>query len=260
MIYLRGASVPEGEGVKREGYPFTVPALHDLDRLEFTTPVTFFVGENGSGKSTLLEAMALKAKLPPATGMALKDDSTLQPVEPLAKAMRLSWLPRTKKGFFLRAEDFFNFARSLKNRGEEMQELADRFADDARVRGYMLAQKAAMDNRYGEDLHAMSHGESFLQFFQARFVPKGLYLIDEPEAALSPQRQLAFISLMKRIVEEEEAQLIVATHSPLLLAYPGARILQFGESGVQETAFDDLEHVNLMRSFLANPDRFVRDL
>ena len=91
-------------------------------------------------------------------------------------------------------------------------------------------------------------------------MPKGLYLIDEPEAALSPQRQLAFISLMKRIVEEEDAQLIVATHSPLLLAYPSARILQFNEDGVKETAFDDLEHVSLMRSFLANPDRFVRDL
>lgn len=259
MIYLRGVTLSRDElGSAR--YPLTVPALRDLDGIEFTTPVTLLVGENGSGKSTLLEAMALKAKLPPATGMPLDDDPTLRAVEPLAKAMGLSWLPRTKKGFFLRAEDFFNFARSLKNRGEEMQGLADRFADDARVRGYMLAQKAAMDHRYGEDLHAMSHGESFLQFFQARFVPKGLYLIDEPEAALSPQRQLAFISLMKRIVEEEEAQLIVATHSPLLLAYPGARILQFSEAGVKETAFNDLEHVSLMRSFLANPDRFVRDL
>ena len=258
MIYLRSAKISSEHGGEVQ-YPFTVSALHDLDRVEFTTPVTFFVGENGSGKSTLLEAMALKAKLPPATGVPLDKDPTLQPVEPLAKAMRLSWLPRTKKGFFLRAEDFFNFARSLKNRGEEMQGLADRFADDARVRGYMLAQKAAMDNRYGEDLHALSHGESFLQFFQARFVPKGLYLIDEPEAALSPQRQLAFISLMKRIVEEEAAQLIVATHSPLLLAYPGARILQFGEDGVRETAYDDLEHVTLTRSFLSNPERFLRE-
>ena len=93
-----------------------------------------------------------------------------------------------------------------------MEALADRFKDDATVLGYMLRQKAAMDNRYGEDLHAISHGESFLQFFQARFLPKCLYLIDEPEAALSPQRQLAFLSLMKRMVEEESAQLIIATH------------------------------------------------
>ena len=141
-----------------------------------------------------------------------------------------------------------------------MEALADRFKDDATVRGYMLRQKAAMDNRYGEDLHAISHGESFLQFFQARFLPKGLYLIDEPEAALSPQRQLAFLSLMKRMVEEESAQLIIATHSTLLLAFPGARIMQFDGTGIHETPYKDLEHVTLVRSFLANPDRFLRDL
>lgn len=259
MIYLRSASAPESES-RREAYPFTVPALRDLEKIEFTTPVTFLVGENGSGKSTLLEAIALKAKLPPATGMPMEQDPTLKAVEPLAKALRLAWLPRTKRGFFLRAEDFFNFARSLKSRGESMVALADRFRDDPDVRGKMLAQKAAMDDRYGEDLHAMSHGESFLQFFQARFVPKGLYLIDEPEAALSPQRQLAFLSLLKRIVEEEDAQLVVATHSPLLLAFPGARILHFSEEGMRETRFDELEHVTLMRSFLTNPERFTRDL
>ncbi len=258
MIFLHRAAISEG-AADRGKFPFTVPALSELQQVEFTTPVTFFVGENGSGKSTMMEAMALKAKLPPATGMPMEQDPTLKAVEPLVRKLRLSWLPRTKRGFFLRAEDFFNFARSLKTRGESMETLADRFKDDARVRGYMLAQKAAMDNRYGEDLHAMSHGESFLQFFQARFVPRGLYLIDEPEAALSPQRQLAFLSLMKELVGAD-AQLIVATHSPLLLAFPGARILQFDESGLHETAYEDLEHVTLMRSFLSNPDRYTRDL
>lgn len=258
MIYLRSASL--SESAQRGEYPFSVPALRDMERIEFTTPVTMLVGENGSGKSTFLEAVALKADLPPATGMPMKQDPTLKAVEPLAKALRLSWLTRTKKGFFLRAEDFFNFARSLKSRGESMEALADRFKDDPDVRGYMLGQKAAMDNRYGEDLHAMSHGESFLQFFQTRFVPKGLYLIDEPEAALSPQRQLAFLSLLKRMVEEKDAQLIVATHSPLLLAFPGARILQFDQAGVRETAYEELEHVTLVRSFLADPERFLREL
>lgn len=257
MIFLRRATL--ADQAERGRYPFSVPALRQLEPIAFTTPVTFFVGENGSGKSTLLEALALKAKLPPATGMALDQDPTLAAVQPLAQALRLGWQPRTRNGFFLRAEDFFNFARSLKTRGEEMQGLADRFGDDDRVRGYMLAQKRALKARYGEDLHALSHGESFLQFFQARFVPRGLYLIDEPEAALSPQRQLAFISLLKRTVAAG-AQLIIATHSPLLLALPGARLLQFDENGVRETAFDELEHVTLMRSFLANPERFVREL
>ncbi|MCF7687826.1 MAG: AAA family ATPase [Cephaloticoccus sp.] len=258
MIYLRSATVMENT-LQTGRYPFTVPALRDLDQIEFAMPVTFFVGENGSGKSTLLEALALKAKLPLATGMPLAKDPTLEAVEPLAKALRLSWLPRTKQGFFLRAEDFFNFAREMKRLGESMAGLADRFDDDPTVRGYMLGQKNAVVTRYGEDLHALSHGESFLKFFQARFVPGGLYLIDEPEAALSPQRQLAFLSLMKQMVEAG-AQMIVATHSPVLLAFPGACILQFDANGVRATAYEELEHVTLVRSFLANPERFVRDL
>jgi len=184
----------------------------------------------------------------------------MEAVEPMAQAMTLGRMPRTKFGFFLRAEDFFNFAREINRKSESMDQMAARFDDDPRVRGYMLAQKHALQERYGEDLHAMSHGESFLKFFQARFSPGGLHLIDEPEAALSPQRQLAFLSLVKRMVEEQDAQLIIATHSPLLLAYPGARILQFGEDGVREVAYDDLEHVTLTRSFLANPERFVREL
>ncbi len=240
-------------------YPFSVPALRGLERIEFTAPVTFFVGENGSGKSTLLEALALKARLPPATGTPLEHDPTLAAVQPLAQALRLGWKPRTKFGFFLRAEDFFNFAREMKRRGETMDEMAERFGDDPRVRGYMLGQKHALEARYGEDLHALSHGESFLKFFMARLAPGGLHLIDEPEAALSPQRQLAFLSLMKQMVAAD-AQMIVATHSPILLAFPGAQILRFDETGVREVAYDDLESVTLLRSFLSDPARFVRDL
>lgn len=257
MIFLRRATL--ADQADRGRFPFSVPALRDLAQIAFTTPVTFFVGENGSGKSTLLEALALKAKLPPATGVALEQDPTLAAVAPLAQALRLGWQPRTHQGFFLRAEDFFNFAREMKRRSETMSQMAERFKDDPLAHGSMLGQKRAMESRYGGDLHALSHGESFLQFFQARFVPKGLYLIDEPEAALSPQRQLAFISLLKRTVAAG-AQLIIATHSPLLLALPGARILRFDDTGVHEAAFDDLEHVTLMRGFLADPERFVRDL
>ncbi|AHF89353.1 ATPase [Opitutaceae bacterium TAV5] len=264
MIYLRHISFSPRSGPgpepDLEAYPFTVPSLGGFDEMEITTPVTFFVGENGSGKSTLLEAVALAARLPPATGAPLEHDETLDPVRPLARALRLGWRPRTHYGFFLRAEDFFNFARETRRRAESMDEMAERFKDDPRVRGYMFAQKQALTSRYGEDLHAMSHGESFLKFFQTRCVPGGLYLIDEPEAALSPQRQLAFLSLMKALVEEGAAQFIVATHSPLLLAYPGARLLCFDDGRLAETAYDDLPHVQLTRNFLANPERFLRGL
>ncbi len=249
----------EGQG-DAGSYPFSVPALASFSALDFTTPVTFFVGENGSGKSTLLEAIALKARLPPATGGPLEHDETLDPVRPLALALRLAWRPRTRFGFFLRAEDFFNFASGMRRRAESMDEMAERFGDDPRVRGYMFAQKQAITSRYGEDLHAVSHGEGFLKFFHSRCVPGGLYLIDEPEAALSPQRQLAFLSLVKTLVEEGDAQFIVATHSPLLLAYPGARILGFDEGAIVETAYADLPHVTLTKSFLENPERYLRQL
>ena len=258
MTFLRRLEVMVGPD--RDKYPFSVPALRELDVLAFTSAVTFFVGENGSGKSTLLEAIALGAKLPPATGKPLEHDETLASVKPLADALRLGWRPRTKYGFFLRAEDFFNFARDLRRRGETMDAMAERFADDPRVSGYMFAQKQALTSRYGEDLHALSHGESFLTFFKSRCVPGGLYLIDEPEAALSPQRQLAFLSLMKELVEHGSAQFIIATHSPLLLAYPGARILTFDDGAVRETADDDLPHVTLTRHFLAEPERYLRRL
>ena len=258
MIFLKRIAL-EGE-VDAGSYPFSVAALSSFSGLDFTTPVTFFVGENGSGKSTLLEAIALRAKLPPATGTPLEYDETLGPVSPLALALRLGWQPRTRYGFFLRAEDFFNFASGMRRRAESMDEMAERFDDDPRVRAYMFAQKQAITSRYGEDLHAVSHGEGFLKFFQSRCVPGGLYLIDEPEAALSPQRQLAFLSLVKTLVEEGEAQFIIATHSPLLLAYPGARILSFDDGTLLEAAYEELPHVTLTKNFLDNPGRYLRQL
>ena len=258
MIYLRRIAL-EGD-VEPEKYPFSVPALSGFTELRLTSPVTFFVGENGSGKSTLLEAIAMGARLPPATGAPLEHDATLEPIRPLVRALRLGWQPRTRYGFFLRAEDFFNFASQMRRRAESMDEMAERFADDPRVRAYMFGQKQAITSRYGEDLHAMSHGEGFLKFFQSRCVPGGLYLIDEPEAALSPQRQLAFLSLMKDLVGNGDAQFIIATHSPILLAYPGARIVSFDDGAMVEVAYGDLPHVTLTKSFLADPERFVREL
>lgn len=257
-MFLRQISRTSQE--EREGFPFAIPALRSIETLRFEQPVTLFVGENGSGKSTLLEAIALGAKLPPATGAPLEHDETLEAIQPFVRGLRLGWRPRTRYGFFLRAEDFFNFARETKRRTETMDEMAERFKDDPRVRGYMLAQKHALTSRYGEDLHALSHGESFLKFFESRFVPGGLYLIDEPEAALSPQRQLAFLSLMKQLVEEGNSQFIVATHSPLLLAYPDATLFSFDETGLSESTYDELPHVELTKSFLENPDRYLRQL
>ncbi|MBP6824238.1 MAG: AAA family ATPase, partial [Acidobacteria bacterium] len=167
--------------------------------------------------------------------------------------------------FFLRAEDFFSFAKRLQTMQAELQEMADEFENEytgyalGLAKGAALGQRQALIERYGENLDANSHGESFLKLFQARFVPNGLYLLDEPEAPLSPQRQLALLSMMKEMVGEG-AQFIIATHSPILMAYPEAQIFSFDSHPVAETAYDEVEHVSLTRQFLNNPNSFLRYL
>lgn len=253
----------------RAQFPFTVPTIAALGTLDLDAPVTCFVGENGSGKSTLLEAIAIAASLPSAgaTGRA-QDDPTLTEQLWLSRALTLSWRSRSNRGFFLRAEDFFGFQNLLKRERAEFvetlarmeEEYADRSAHaKALAMGPVRASLQDMENRYGADPDARSHGEAFLNFFQQRLVPRGLYLMDEPEAALSPQRQLALLAMMFDLVAEG-AQFIIATHSPLLLAFPGARIHSFDETPITEVAWDQTEHVRLTRDFLADPERYLRNL
>jgi len=266
MIHLRSLTLIAGN--HGTGFPFTVPTISTLTDLEFEAPVTFFVGENGSGKSTLLEAIAIATKLPAVASTSPRDDDTLAPQRQLATALRLAWTRRTHKGFFLRAEDFFGFARSLSRSRDEMRqrlaELEVEYRDrSAHARGLAqgpaLASLAEMEKRYGEDLDANSHGQAFFQLFRSRFVPGGLYLLDEPETPLSPLSQLALLAMLKDMVEQD-AQFIIATHSPILLALPGARILDFDAKPVRWAAYEDLEHVRLTREFLADPERFLRRL
>lgn len=249
-------------------FPFTVPAIRTLGLLSLDTPVTYFVGENGSGKSTLLEAIAIAARLPTVGSSQPDHDRTLVAQRALADALTLSWRKRTHRGFFLRAEDFFGFAKSLaEQRGEmlrRMIELEDEYRDRspfarALAEGPIRTSLAEMEARYGVDLDANSHGESFLRLFRSRFVPDGLYLLDEPEAALSPRSQLALLAMIGDMVASG-SQLIVATHSPLLLAYPEARIYSFDRTPIAHETFDALEHVRITRDFLREPDRFLRHL
>jgi predicted ATPase len=188
-------------------------------------------------------------------------------VLPLARALKFAWLRRTHRGFFFRAEDFFRFARHVHEMRKELEEMKEEYAERYKDRpqaysltvGAMAGQAAAMDKRYDGDLHERSHGESFLKFFQSRFVPDGLYLMDEPEAALSPQRQLALLSLMHEMVGQG-GQFIIATHAPILMAYPGAALFDLDTPPLQQVDYDDLEHVSLTRAFLNDPKRFLRHL
>jgi len=249
-------------------FPFSVPVVRTLQSLELPTAVTFFVGENGSGKSTLLEGIAAAVGLPTVGSDAVRDDATLAAQRALADRLRLSWSRRTHKGFFLRAEDFFGFTKYLAQlRADLQRRLAEIEVEyegrSAYARGLAAGPSAGsladLERRYGVDLDANSHGESFLRLFRSRFVPGGLYLLDEPEAPLSPQSQLGLIAMLKEMVAED-AQFIIATHSPILLAFPGATIYTFDEQPPRRVEYKQLEHVRLTRDFLNDPEAFLRHL
>jgi len=266
-IHLRSVHRRGGE----EGvFPFTVPAIRTLDQLALDTPVTFFVGENGSGKSTLLEGIAAAARLPAIGSADLQRDETLTAQRRLGKALRLTWTKRATRGFFLRAEDFFGFTKRLAQQRVEFQQQASDIEKEYRTQGRSpyamgLAQLPArssladMERRYGVDLDANSHGQSFLKLFQSRFVPGGLHLLDEPEAPLSPQSQLALLAMIGEMVGHH-AQFIVATHSPMLLAFPGARIYNFDATPIQAVAYEELDHVRITRDFLSAPERYLNQI
>lgn len=216
-------------------YPFSIPAVKNLDRLVLHPRVTFFVGENGSGKSTLVEAIAVAAGLNAEGGTrnfhfaTRKSESELHAALQLVRGVRR---PRTE--FFLRAESFFNVATQV----EEL-----------------------MVSGYGDtSLHEQSHGESFLALVQNRFTAQGLYILDEPEAALSPQRQLALLQLMHELIKGK-SQFLIATHSPIVLAYPDATIYSLdGENGLTAVSYEDTEHYALTRDFLNDRERYLRRL
>jgi len=269
VIHLQSVSLGTIEPSLAEKFPFNVPVIQSLPTIEFAAPVTFLVGENGSGKSTFLEAVAGAAGSIAVGSDDIEADKTLNSVKSLAKKLKLVWTKRTRKGFFLRAEDYFGYAKRLARIREGLEadlqdieiEYKDR-SDYAKGLAMMPFNRELHDlnTRYSGDLDERSHGESFFTFFRARFVPDGLYLLDEPEAPLSPLRQLAFISMLKQMVEQQNAQFIIATHSPILMAFPGAVILNFDQRPVAPVNYDDLEHVTLTRDFLNNPEQFLRQL
>ena len=253
---------------ERGRFPFTIPALRGLGEVRFQTPVTFFAGENGSGKSTLLEALAIVTGLPAVGRADASADRSLASQRELAGTLKVVWSRRARRGFFLRAEDFFGFVQRLQAMRAEMEARIEEVEREYRGRselartlakGPAAASLGAMEAMYGRDLDANSHGESFLRLFRSRFVPNGVYLLDEPEAALSAQSQLGFIAMMSEMVGQG-AQFIIATHSPVLMAVPGATIYSFDESPLREVAYNALEGVRLLREFLEAPERYLRHL
>ena len=269
MKLLREVKIDRAAIGEPDEYPFHVPALRSLESLTFDSPVTFLVGENGSGKSTFVEALAWASERVAAGSESVALDATLDHVRPLGEVMRLVWARRTGRGFFLRAEDFFGFVNRTKAELVELEaEVARVRADSIGVPEVEVARRCApftrsiaeLRSRYGADPDARSHGEQFLNFFQQRLAPGGFYLLDEPEAPLSPMRQLSLLAILGDAVREGGSQFVICTHSPILMAAPGATILSFDVNPIAPVAYEETEHVSLTRDFLNRPDAFLRHL
>jgi predicted ATPase len=223
-----------------EAYPFCLPFLRDGLDLSFDHAITIIVGENGTGKSTLLEGIAVLAGYDEAGGgkgyMPVDHSRALEKMGgALSKALRASWLPKITNGWFFRAESFFTIARYL--------------------------DEAAREPLSGPppDYLSHSHGEGFLRFFQERCQRQGIFIFDEPESALSPSRQIEFLRLLRKMERSTICQVIMATHSPLLMAYPGAWLLRLTPGGLAPVKLQDTEHYRTMRSFCSDPNAFIAD-
>lgn len=226
-------------------YPLSIPFIKHLDELAFSSRVTFFVGENGSGKSTLLEAIAHEAGFSPEGGSKnMHVATTSQSASALAQHLTLSWRKKPTNGYFFRAESFFNVASYLDTMAREGGQ-----GEDVTYRPYG-----------GTSLHAQSHGESFLSFFSNRLGSGGFFIFDEPEAALSPQRQLSLLTILHDLCTHTDSQFLIATHSPLLLAYPGAMIYSCDGDRLKTIAYKETDHYRLTKRFLDNHELYLQRL
>ena len=221
----------------RTAYPFRLPTLQQTQTLAFTSPITFFVGENGTGKSTLLEAICKQCGITIWEGTERRRLEFNPHEKALYKAIRVAWRNGPVPGSYFGSQIFQNFAELLDEWAAANEDLLDYFG--------------------GKSLITQSHGQSLMSFFKARYRIRGLFLMDEPETALSPKSQLELVRLLKDMSLAGHAQFIVATHSPILMAASGARIYSFDEAPIHESAYEDTEHFKIYRNFMMDRDRYL---
>ena len=241
--YLRRIWLETSRVADRAAYPFCLPFLHDDFELSFDRSITIVVGENGAGKSTLLEGIAVLAGYDEAGGgkgyTPVDHSRALEKMGgQLSKALRASWLPKITNGWFFRAESFF---------------LVARYQDEVN-----LEDIPGVPGGTPPDYLSHSHGEGFLRFFEERCQKQGIFIFDEPESALSPARQMEFLKVMRRMEQSTICQIVMATHSPMLMAYPNARLLRLSKHGLEPVTVEQTDHYKLMREFCDDPAGFVK--
>lgn len=231
--FIRTLHLDESKEIDRSKYPFNIKSLKKFEKMDFNPEVTFFIGENGAGKSTLLEALAVSIGINAEGGshhLNFKTKATHSNMYEHLKIVR--GIKRPKDNYFLRAESFYNVATAMEN---------------------------LEDPNNDPHLHFMSHGESFFQIAFERLRGNGLYLFDEPEAALSPTRQLSFVSRMHELCKLN-SQMVIATHSPIILSYPNSTIYEFSEHGIKKVLFEETEHYQVTKNFLNNYKLMLKEL
>lgn len=246
-------------------FPFNIAAVQFAKNLLLNSGVTIFAGDNGSGKSTLLESIACKLNLP-LIGGYIKNHPGFEAAQILQPHISIEWKRQTSKGFFFRAEDFSDFINSVE---KERNKIAGDLSElKGVVDGSIIDQMSEsmnynlrrMRKDYGENMQAFSHGEAYLKILQTRIGDKGIYLLDEPEAALSPLKQLSLMSFILEVLKDNNAQFIIATHSPILMGIPGASLYEIQETNMKLVPYTETDHYRITKGFLENPEHYLRYL
>lgn len=262
MPFLRSLSI---NTPRSHPFPFSVPAVRHGKNIAIDNRITIFTGDNGTGKSTLLESIAMRMNTP-LIGDHIGKRPDFNAARLLQSYLQLEQVRKPLNGFFFRAEDFGDYIYKLKQqknssnaflddmRGEVADGVLDKMSESMHTLLHM------MRNDYGENLLELSHGEAYLKIIQTKISDNGIYLLDEPEAALSPQKQLSLISFILEALKSKNSQFIVATHSPIIMGVPGALLYEISEDEIRQTAYEDTEHYRITHSFLNNPAAYLRHL
>ena len=263
-VYIRSFSIQTD---KSHPFPFNVPAVKFAKQLDTSAPVTILIGDNGCGKSTLLETLAVKLGLPLIGGhINIHGDPSFEAASMLMPYCKVDWSQQTAKGFFFRAEDFSDFIYQMQDQqsklGGEFEGLKEGLGE-ARFKefiGNMNYPMKRIKQEYGDNMYAYSHGEAYIKIISVRVNGKGVYILDEPEAALSPIKQMALIGIILDTLKQHKAQFLIATHSPIVMGIPGACIYEIQDSGIEKVQFQETEHYRVTRAFLENPEQYLRYL
>ena len=245
-------------------YPFNIPCIKNTKGLDLSNKITIFVGDNGSGKSTLLKALAYYNNSINVSSSDI-NSSYYKEVQELSDRMKLIYEFRTRNGFFFSGEEFITYINQLKRMKQDLREDLKRVTEEYKDKSVCAQNQArmayagqlhAMENAYDGELKDKSHGEGFLDFFKHRMHKNGIYLLDEPETPLSAINQYQLVVMITDLVRSG-SQVIIATHSPIIMALKGAKIYNFTEESIEEIEYDDVEHVNFTRHFLNNKDNYL---